>query len=148
MCWNQSWENRVQRKATDWSLPWVVLPDTFEKTSVRTLICHWRIMIAGTFKSCKVFETALQFGEWHKMCWLSITREKVELRLQDPNPNYICREKKNQKQYCGNSQSVTAGSCEHIHSSDLQTVSGLCKESNRPKITISVLWKPARLCWI
>lgn len=150
MCSNQSWENLVQRKATDWSLPRVVLPDTFEKMSVRTLICHWRIMIAGTFKSCKVFETALQFSEWDEMCWLSITTEQEEeLPLRDPNPNYICREKKNQNGYCRNSQDVAARSWERIHSSDVQaTVSGLCQENNRPKITIRIFWKPACLCWI
>lgn len=97
-------------------------------------------MTAGTFKSCKVFETALQFSEWDKMCRLSIITEQVEeLPLQDSSPSYICREKKSQNQYCGNSQNVTAGSCELIHSSDVQaTVSGLCKEINRPKITISI----------
>lgn len=104
-------------------------------------------MIAGTFKSCKVFETALQFSEWDKMCWLSITTEQVEeLPLRDPNPNYICREKKSQNLYRGNSQNVTAGSCELTHSSDVQAaVSGLCKESNRPKITISIFLKPVHV---
>lgn len=100
-------------------------------------------MIAGTFKSCKVFETALQFSEWDKMCWVSITTEQVEeLPLRDPNPNYICREEKKQNRYCGNSQNVIAGSCEDIHGNDVQaTISGLCKESNRPKITISIFLK-------
>lgn len=147
MCSNPSWENLVQRKATDWSLPWFVLPDSFENMSVRALICHWRIMIAGTFKSCKVFETALQFSEWDKMCRLSITTEQVELLLRDPNPDYICREEKSQTSIVEIVRiSLTAGSCELIHSSDVQApVSGLCKESKRPKITISIFWKPVHV---
>lgn len=92
-------------------------------------------MIAGTFKSCKVFGTALQFSEWDKMCWLSITTGQVEeLPLQDPNPNYICGEKKNQNGYCGNSQNAIAGSCEHVHGSDVQaTVSGAVQRKQQAK---------------
>lgn len=102
----------------------------------------------SAFKSCKVFETALQFSEWDKMCWHSITTEQVEeLPLQDPNPNYICREKKNQNQYCGNSQNVTAESCEHMHSSDvLAAVSGLCRERNRPKKSQLVCFESQHVC--
>lgn len=149
MCSNQSWENLVQRKATEWSLPWVVLPDKFEKMSVRTLICHWRIMIAGTFKSCKVFETDLQFSEWHKMCWFSITREKVkELPLRYPNPNYIWREKKNQNQYCGNRVWQQGSVSIYIVGMYKQQFQGSAKKATGQRITISILGKPAHLCWI
>lgn len=107
---NQSWGNLVQKEATSWSIPRVLLPKTFEKMSLRIPICHWSIMIAGTFKSCKVFEIPLQFSECHETCCFCRILWEKDLKFM-----------------FGKSQNVTAGSCNQIHSSDVRsTVSDLC----------------------